>query len=188
MFAKRTRKAALARPVHAATASSRRDSINCSVKRSASAAIVAVGFMPADVGHTLPSKMNRFGTSCARPQRVDDRRRRIVAHHRRAEQVPAGRADERRDHRLVRAGGLQRLLRARLVELDQPPRVLRQPVLDLRAPGCRARSVLTGSSTTRLDSSGRSSAMMPHMAEWPSRPRTASWKPAPQIAFSAPHG
>ena len=30
--------------------------------------------------------------------------------------------------------------------------------------------------------------MMPHIAECPSRPRTASWKPAPQISFSAPHG
>ena len=32
------------------------------------AAIVAVGFMPLDVGQMLPSKMYRFAISCARPQ------------------------------------------------------------------------------------------------------------------------
>ena len=52
---------------HAATACSRRLAISASVLRSASAAIVAVGFIPADVGHVLPSKTNRFGMSCVRP-------------------------------------------------------------------------------------------------------------------------
>jgi len=37
------------------------------VQRKDIAAIVAVGFMPLEVGQMLPSKMYRFGMSCVRP-------------------------------------------------------------------------------------------------------------------------
>jgi len=39
----------------------------CSVLRSANAEMLAVGFMPEDVGHKLPSKMNRLSMSWLRP-------------------------------------------------------------------------------------------------------------------------
>ena len=63
---------------------------------------------------------------------IDHRRRRIRAHLRRAEQVPAGFANQRRDHGLVRAGGFQRFLGALQMKLQQPSRVLRHAIDDLR--------------------------------------------------------
>ena len=74
------------------------------------------------------------------------------------------------------------------MELDQP--AASSPtagIVDLRAPGCRRRPVRRGRGRPGCDSSGRSSAMMPHMAEWPSRLRTASVEAgAPDRVLVAP--
>ena len=111
---------------------SRRDSTRWSLQRSDIAAIVAVGFMPLEVGQMLPSKMNRLGMSCARPQASTTDVAGSIAHLGRAQQMPAGFANERRDDRFVRAGRLQRFLGSREMKVEQPMRVFRHAIDDLR--------------------------------------------------------
>jgi len=53
--------------VHAGTSWLERPRTSWSLQRKARAAMVAVGFMPLEVGQMLPSKMNRLGMSWARP-------------------------------------------------------------------------------------------------------------------------
>ena len=101
--------------------------------------------------------------------------------------VPAGPADPRRHDRVVGPRLDQRLARPGEVEIHDPPGVVADPVDDLRRRACPDESVSVGSSTTRWTSSGRSSAMTPHDAEWPSRARTPWWKPVPHSGWS-PHG
>ena len=103
-----------------------------SAARSAIATIVEVGLTPDDVTKHEPSTTYRFGTSCARFQRSSTDVFGIVAHARRAQQVPARVAHQPIDLDLVRAGGVHRLLGALDVEVEHAPRVVGHRVVDFR--------------------------------------------------------
>ena len=108
----------------------------------------------------------------AAAEAIDHGRRRVVAHPRGAEQVPAG------AHRMT--GRARRAPRPPAATRAREPRgsrasggSSRRAVAHLRAAGSPSASRRSGSSVTRLDSSGRSSAMMPQLdrpSETPAHP------------------
>ena len=79
-----------------------------SAARRANAWTVLVGLTAPPVGNTEPSTTKRFGDVVGPPEGVDDRRRRIVAHPSRAEEVPPEDRRESQVSYLGRSAGLEK--------------------------------------------------------------------------------